>query len=297
MTLRHFQIFVTVCDQMNMTAAARSLYMSQPAVSQAVAELEDHYQVRLFERLSRRLYLTRAGEKLLGYARHIIRLNKDAETSMLSLNHNGTVRVGTSVTIGSCILPKLAADFTAKFPQTSIEVEEDNTAKIEQLLLQDKLDLGLVEGEIVSGDLFCRSFAEDSLVLICGRGHPFYQRNEVDPIELEQENFILRETGSGTRKTFEAAMAERGIRWKAGWTCNNTDTIKSAVAEGLGISVISERAVKEETRTGLLHSISIAGMGFSRQFKLVYHKNKYLTAAIQQFSNFCFQKYYKSNKK
>src|SRR5690554_380974 len=105
MTFRHLKIFIAVCDTLNMTAAAKSLYMSQPAVSQAIGELEDYYGVRLFERLSRKLYLTQAGEKLLGYARHMIRMNEDIEKEMKSLQETGLIRLGASVIIGATVLP------------------------------------------------------------------------------------------------------------------------------------------------------------------------------------------------
>lgn len=287
MTLRHFQIFVAVCDIGNMTRAAHHLYMSQSAVSQAIAELEKHYEVRLFERLSKKLYLTKAGETLLGYARHIIRMNLDAQEEMRNLNQSGVVRIGASVTIASCVLPKLVSH-AQKATQVSLEITEDNTSKIEQLILLDKLDVGLVEGEIVSSDLICRAFAEDQLVLICGKGHPFANRNTVEPHELENENFIIREIGSGTRKTFEKGMKECQLQWKSSWTCNNADTIKMAVAEGIGVSVISERAVKREIENGLLQRISVTGLSFQRQFQVIYHKNKYLTHAMQVFLGFCF---------
>ena len=287
MTLRHFQIFTTVCDTMNMTAAANQLYMSQSAVSQAIAELERHYDVCLFERLSRKLYLTEAGETLMGYARHIIRMNLDAENEMRILNQSGKVRVGTSVTIGACVLPSLAAALMQKYPKLSFEVTEDNTVHIEQLILQDKLDIGLVEGEIQAPDIICRSFAEDTLVLICGKNHPFVSHSSIAPHALEQENFILREIGSGTRKTFEEVMKEHGLSWTSTWTCNNADTIKAAVAEGIGVSVISGRAVQREVAAGLLVCIPIQNLTFKRQFKLVYHKNKYLTHTMQEFIRFC----------
>lgn len=290
MTLRHFQIFTTVCDTMNMTAAANLLYMSQSAVSQAIAELERHYDVCLFERLSRKLYLTEAGETLLGYARHIIRMNVDAENEMRILNQSGKVRVGTSVTIGACVLPSLAAALIKKYPTLSFEVTEDNTVHIEQLILQDKLDIGLVEGDIESPDILCRPFSEDTLVLICGKSHPFAARRYIEPHELEKENFILREIGSGTRKTFEEVMKQHGLSWTSTWTCNNADTIKAAVAEGIGVSVISGRAVQREVAAGLLCCIEIQGMIFTRQFKLVYHKNKYLTHAMKEFTSFCLKK-------
>lgn len=288
MTLRHFQIFVTVCDAMNMTAAANTLFMSQSAVSQAISELEGHYDVRLFERLSRKLYLTKAGEKLLGYARHIIGMNKDAESEMRAINQNGVIRIGASVTIGSCVLPKLIAVINNKNSGMSIEVIEDNTAQIEQLIMHDKLDLGLVEGEITLSEIISKPFAEDMLVLICGKSHPFSERILVEPYELEKENFIMREVGSGTRKTFEDVMSENALTWKSTWTCNNADTIKMAVAEGLGVSVISQRAVCKEIESGILNRVNINGIFFKRSFKLVYHKNKYLTEAMKFFISFCF---------
>jgi DNA-binding transcriptional LysR family regulator len=289
LTLRHFQIFVAVCDAMNMTAAAKSLFLSQSAVSQAISEMERHYGVRLFERLSRRLYLTEAGENLLGYARHIIRLNRDAEGEMRSLCKNGVIRVGASVTIGSCVLPGLISDFQHENPECLVRVTEDNTMQVEQMILSDRLDLGLVEGETILPDILSRPFLEDTLVLICGAEHPFAGRAWVEPEELERENFILREVGSGTRKTFEDAMNESGLTWKETWTCNNADTIKAAVAAGLGVSVISRRAVRKEAEYGLLHIVGINGLTFRRRFRVVYHKNKYLTEPMKRFIGFCFR--------
>lgn len=289
LTLRHFQIFVTVCDKMNMTAAAGVLFMSQSAVSQAIGELESYYDIRLFERLSRKLYLTQAGEKLLGYARHIIRMNMDVENEMRVISRNGAVRVGASVTIGACVLPKLAASFLKGMPGSTVEVIEDNTAKIEQLILNDKLDLGLVEGEVSSPDIINKSFAEDMLVLVCGKNHPFAKRSSVESRELETENFILREVGSGTRKTFEDVMSENALTWRTAWTCNNVDTIKAAVAEELGVSVISKLAIGREVESGLLCSVNINGLSFKRRFKLIYHKNKYLTETMKKFIDFCFK--------
>ncbi|MDD4715949.1 MAG: LysR family transcriptional regulator [Oscillospiraceae bacterium] len=290
MTLRHFRIFLTVCNQMNMTKAANILFISQSAVSQAISELEAYYNVRLFERLSRKLYLTHAGETLRGYALHMIHMNEEAEREMRSLNQNGVIRIGASVTIGACVLPKAASSFRKEAPGLTLLVTEDNTAKIELLILSGKLDLGLVEGDVTSSDIVSSAFAEDALVLICGRSHPFFRRRSVAPQELERENFILREAGSGTRKTFETVMSENGLSWTTTWTCNNTDTIKTAVAEGLGVSVISQRAVTQEIKAGILQSIPISGLSFKRQFQLIYHKNKYLTEAMTRFIAFCFRK-------
>ena len=280
MTLRHFKIFVAVCDTMNMTSAAETLFMSQSAVSQAIAELEAHYGVRLFERLSRKLYLTQAGHRLLSYALHIIRMNTDVENEMKTLHENASIRIGASVTIGAHVLPKLVSLFNRMNPQTDIEVFEDNTERIENLILHDQVDIGLVEGETSSPDVLNRAFMNDELVLICAANHRFANLPFIEPYELEQERFIIREKGSGTRKTFEDKMSSNHLTWKAIWTCNNADTIKMAVAEGLGISVISKRAVVNEVSSGLLCQTAIKGIRFKRQFKIIYHKNKYFTEPI-----------------
>lgn len=283
MTFRHFQIFVMVCDERNMTAAATRLYISQPAVSQAIAELEAYYEVRLFERLSKKLYLTEAGEILLGYARHILRMNQDAESEMRSLSRSGTIRVGASVTIGACVLPGMISAFQKQAPAFTVQVIEDNTSKIEELIRIDQLDLGLVEGEIEAKEIICKTFDEDVLVLICGKDHPFAKRCSIDAAELETVNFILREKGSGTRKTFETVMEEHSLSWSSTWTCNNADTIKSAVGEGLGVTVISANAVRRELETGSLHRLDLEGIEFKRHFKLAYHRNKYLAEGMRKF--------------
>lgn len=287
MTLRHFKIFAAVCDTMNMTAAAEKLYMSQSAVSQAIAELERYYDVRLFERLSRKLYLTQAGKRLLSYARPIIRMNAEAKTSMQTLLENSSIRLGASVTVSAYVLPKQVAAFGKISLQTDITVIEDNTQKIENLILQDEIDIGLVEGDISSPDIVIRPFLEDELMLICAANHRFAQYTEIEPKELEHEKFIIREKGSGTRKTFEDMMTVNGLAWRESWTCNNADTIKIAVAEGLGVSVISRRAVANEIAAGVLCEKQVRGIRFNRQFKIVYHKNKYLTEPMEQFIQLC----------
>lgn len=287
MTLRHFQIFVAVCDTMNMTAAGRTLFLSQSAVSQAVAELERHYGVRLFERLSRKLYLTPAGEMLLGYARHIVGLNTEIEKGMQSLHAFGLLRVGASVTVGASVLPKLAAAFLRANPEIRLEAVEDNTHRIERQLLRGEVDVGLVEGSVADPDLVCRPFLRDELVLVCGGKDPLTEKGSVAPRELARQPFIIREKGSGTRRTFEDVMAANGLAWHAVWTCNNADTIKNAVAENLGVSVISRRSVEAEVKAGCLRIVRTEPLLFTRVFQIVTHKNKYISAPLRAFLDFC----------
>ena len=287
MTLRHFKIFIEVCNTMNMTEASKSLFISQSAVSQAIAELEKYYGIRLFERLSRKLYLTQAGEKLLSYARHMLRMSMEAENDMKQLRESSLIRIGASVTIGAHILPKMVSRFNRTYPQAEIEVFEDNTEAIEKLILNDDIDMGLVEGEIQSPDIKKQPFMEDELVVICPAFHRFAKHLVINPNELEKEKFIIREKGSGTRKLFEEIMAANQLNWQPIWTCNNADTIKMAVGEGLGISVISKRAAENEIRSGFLCQTKLEGIQFKRHFKVIHHKNKYITKTMEQFMEIC----------
>lgn len=283
MTPRHFKIFIAVCEAQNMTKAAEQLYISQSAVSQAIADLEAHYEAKLFERFSKRIYLTSAGETLLGYARHIISMMEEAETDIQSLSENGVIRIGASVTVGTTVVPEIVTSFKKAAPAARISVVEDNTAAIEALLLKNEIDFGLVEGEIVSPDIVSEPFMKDELVLISGQSHPFSQMPLIAPGELAGQDFIIREQGSGTRRLFESKMAVGGIAWTASWVCNNSETIKRAVASGIGVSVISARSVESERRAGTLFVSKIQGIEFVRSFKIVRHKNKYITRRMGQF--------------
>ncbi len=280
MTLRHLKIFAAVCEARNMTKAAVTLFISQSAVSQAIADLETHYGTKLFERLTKKLYLTESGEKLFSYARHIISMLEEAETSIHSLTDKGLIRIGASVTVGTAVLPEIVTTFRQTAPAIRITVVEDNTAVIESLILNNEIDIGLVEGEISSPDIVVSPFMRDELVLISGQRHPFSKKPVVTSEELKDQDFIIREKGSGTRKLFETQMAANGIQWSASWVCNNSDTIKKAVISNIGISVISKRSVQDELRNHQIFVSNIEGIEFVRYFKIICHKNKYMSESM-----------------
>lgn len=287
MTLRHFKIFIEVCKTKNMTAASKNLFMSQSAVSQAIAELENYYKVNIFERLSRKLYITTEGEKLLRYASIMVRINSDLENDMKSYREKGLIRIGASVTVSAYYLPGLVSNFKKLYPETEIIVFEDNTEKIESMLLNGDIDIGFVEGETISSDIVKKEYMDDELVLICGNNHRISKLKNVASKDIENEEFIIREQGSGTRKTFEDVMAENNLNFKVIWTCNNSDTIKMAVAEGLGVSVISKLAVEKDEKMGILTVKRIEGIEFKRKFKMVHHKNKYINSHLEKLMELC----------
>ncbi|WP_235334084.1 LysR family transcriptional regulator [Pelosinus fermentans] len=282
MTLRHLYVFLCVCDEGNMTAAAKKLYIAQPSVSQAIFELEKHYNVKLFERLGRRLFITTAGQKLLTYARHIVNLNQEVEEAMREIHDNGILRIGASVTVGTYILPSVIREFRQSNPKVKVVSTVNNTTVIEEMLLADQLDIGLVEGKVQSSGILHMPFMEDELVLVSAPAHPFGRRGKITLAELEEADVIVREAGSGTRNLFESVMTGRGINWNVIGIYNNAESIKNAVSIGLGVSVISWMAVQKEIERRELAIIEIEGVSFKRQFSVIYHRNKYLSPILKR---------------
>ena len=154
MTLRHLRVFITVADLGNMTQAAKKLFVAQPSVSQTIKELENHYDTRLFERLSKKLYITEEGKQLLNYARHIVSLFDEMEQKMKQSTESSTLKIGASITVGTCVLSELYTRFLSNYPNVDIESVVDNTTVIEDMVLKSELDFGLVEGPIHANLLF-----------------------------------------------------------------------------------------------------------------------------------------------
>jgi len=283
MTLRHLYVFICVCDEGNMTGAAKKLYIAQPSVSQTIFELEKHYNVKLFERLGRKLFITLAGQKLLTYARHIVNLNKEVEEAMREVNNSGILRIGASVTVGTYILPSMIGEFMRCNSAVKVVSSVNNTTVIEGMLLADQLDIGLVEGKIQSPGIIHMPFMDDELVLVSSYSHPFGRKGKITIAELKHAGFIVREEGSGTRNLFESVMTDRGIDWNIVGVYNNAEAIKNAVSTGLGLSVISWMAVQKELERKELAIIEIDGVSFKRQFSIIYHKNKYVSPILDRF--------------
>ena len=199
MTLRHFQIFLKVYDEGGMTRAADKMHISQPSISQAIRELEEHYQARLFGRLGKRLFLTAAGQELMHYARHVISLTNQAESALRGYSLHSPLRIGATLSIGESVFIPLLRRLKEKVPEQPIFSRIHNTATLEQYLLQDELDIALVEGNIESEYLREIPFLEDELILVAAPGN----KDVLTKDEIASCDFIMREEGSGTRNLFE----------------------------------------------------------------------------------------------
>lgn len=290
MTIRHLKIFICVVDSGSMTNAAKKLFITQPSVSQAIMEIEEFYNIKLFERLSKKLYITEEGEEFLSYARHIVSLFKDMEQKMGQARKTSTLRIGASATIGTSLFSQLANRFLEKNNNIQIEAVVDNTTIIEEMVIGSKLDFALVEGPIHSKDIIPISFMEDELIVICGKKHPFINKKSMTLEELSKEELILRESGSGTRELFENTLFSKGLNPNIKWVCNNSEAIKNAVISNIGMSVISKMAVKSELEEEKLFHIPLDNIKFHRNFNIIYHKNKYITKAMKTFWKLCLEK-------
>jgi LysR family transcriptional regulator, transcriptional activator of the cysJI operon len=283
MNIRHLSVFLSVCDHMNMTQAASELYMTQPSVSQMIAELERYYETNLFERLNRRLYLTEAGKRLRSYATHIINLEAQVKRELADLNRGGVLRIGASQTVGAYLLPEIIAQFKNRNPDVEVFSRVENSRVIEHLLMEDKLDFGLLEGMIHYPDLSGETFLDDDLAIVCAPGHPLAGISNLVPADLSTHGFIIREEGSGTREVFTTQMQAAGIPWKENGIYNSTDAIKSAVQNNLGLGILPILAIQQEIMDGSIHLISVTGLNLRRKLNLVYHRQKYFTNAMNKF--------------
>ena len=287
MTARDLEIFICVAECGQMSEAARQLVISQSSVSQSISNIEKEYGVLLFERLSKHLYLTDTGRELLRYARSALALTFEIEDFLRGESVMPRLKLGATITVGTCVISPLVRLLEEQMPKIQTEVCVENTHLLEEKLLKGELDVGLVEGTITNQNLVTEDAIDDELVLICSNSHPFYGCHRVDISELNGQNFILREPGSGTRAQLENQLKGKKIVWHVKWSCRSSEAIKNAVKDCHGISVISRRLVSREFEAGALWMCGVNGLDLSRRFSLVYHKDKYRSAPLDAFISIC----------
>jgi len=283
MSIRHLRIFITVAALQNMSAAAEKLFITQPSVSQAIKELEQYYGVRLFERLSKKLYLTESGEALLKYATHLIQSFDEMETMIKNKSNSISLRIGSSITIGSSLINRILNKFGEEHPDVKTQVFVRNTREIEKMLLSSELDVALVEGRVASKDLVAKSFYEDQLILVVGKEHPFYGRDKLSVYDLQGEDVISREDGSGSKIIFDNVLKEYHVDVHVSWSSPDILAIKEAAIQSRGIAVLSSLVVENELKKGTLHKITLEEVSLSRAIYVVYHKNKFLSDSLTYF--------------
>lgn len=280
MTIRHLRIFIEVAKTGKMSIAAQRLFISQPTVSQAIRELENHYGRKLFDRLSKKLYITSFGKELFTYATQVVDQFDNLEKKMTDNVHIENLKIGASVTVGTCLLSKIIKEFHTINPKINIYSYVNNTAMVEKKLLKSELDIAIVEGEIHSQDLITIPVIDDYLVLLCSNNHPLLIKNQVTLYDLEGQKFALREDGSGTREFFEQILNKYKINIQLCYEASSTDTIRRAILDDSCLSLLSIHTFEEDIINGKIHILKTNLNTLKRSFKLVYHKDKIMSPSM-----------------
>lgn len=265
MTLEQLRIFLAVAEYLHFTRAANALYITQPAVSAAIQNLEGEYGVKLFHRIGRHIEITEAGKLLEIEAQKILDRVAITQRGLKELNdlQKGELKLGASFTIGNYWLPEKISKFKQIYPNLSINCTLANADKIVTGTVTGLYDLGLLAGEIkpsLQNNLEHKIVGSDRLQIVVGKSHPWYKRHTINVEELATTNWIMREPGSGTQQIFEQALLKWGIspsQLKVIFVLNSSEMIKTLVEKGIGAAAVPELMVKKEIQFLTLHCVKI----------------------------------------
>ncbi|MGE7607182.1 LysR family transcriptional regulator [Peribacillus frigoritolerans] len=290
MKLENLKMFCLVVDEGSISQAARLSFLSQPAVTRQIHQLENYYNTLLFDREEGRLRVTEAGKLLYPFAKAIVNdFNHSKEVIQQSTGkYNANLIVGASLTIGEYLLPSLLGRFKKQQPEIKVTLTIKNTPRVLEDLSNDVIDLALVEGLVENTDFIVDKFAEDELILVCPSDHPWKDRKEIQLEELGNERMIWRESISGTRLIVENMLREHGVLEiiESYMEIGSTQAIKSAVEAGLGISILPRLTVARELEQGFLREVDIYRINMARNLWLVRKNKRFNKIGVSKFVDF-----------
>ncbi|GIP44297.1 LysR family transcriptional regulator [Paenibacillus sp. J45TS6] len=280
------RVFVTVAELRHFSKAAESLNLSQPGVSLHIRNLENEMGAKLLHRSSKQVRLTEAGEILYKHAKQMMHLYDEAKQSIRLLQHEvtGQIRLGASFTIGEYILPGMIADYAKQYPHVNIEVTIRNTEEIMRGIREGMLDIGLVEGKVSAAEWNAVTpFMKDQMILIAPSDHPLARERVIESKQLQDQIWVLRESGSGTRAFSDQFIAEQGLRVKQTYSFCSSQGVKEAVVSGLGIALLSEWIVQKEIKYREVAQIHLKEHQMEREFSMVQSAGVETTLAHRMF--------------
>ena len=290
-TLRQLEIFIAVAETAQVTKASKKLFVTQSAVSMALAELENQLGGSLFDRHGRSLILNERGRYLLPQAKEIASQIADIKAAMSEKSDSleGVINMVASTTLGNYIMPYLIGAFTRMHPDVHVNLLVYNTRTAEKLVLFKEMDIGFVEGHLSdSEELLWQPWFEDELVVLCGASDPLVN-NDVFDIrkDLKGRKWVMRETGSGTmatiRERFGAYMKDVNVVMEVG----HPEGVKRAVESGAGIACLSSLSICREVEYAWLKGLRIEGVDMRRQLRIIQRKDLEMTDLLAEFINFC----------
>lgn len=287
------KVFYAVAKNLSFTKASQELFVSQPAITKHIHELESLYQVRLFNRLGNKISLTEAGRVLLEYSERILAEYRRLDYSMHLLHneYSGQLRLGASTTIAQYVLPPILAEYTRQYPKIKLTLIETNSRNVEQALQEHSIDLGMVEGVFRLPNLRYEAFLCDELVPVSSIQEGGEPEEEISFEEFRQIPLILRERGSGTLDAIEAVLAEKGVKLSSlnvRMHLGSTEGIKSFLKHSPCLGIVSIFAIRRELEENVFRITDIAGLRFQRQFCFVSQQGQEDGTALN-FIHFVFR--------
>jgi DNA-binding transcriptional LysR family regulator len=283
LNLHHVRLFAAVVDHGGFTRAARALRLSQPAISKSLNELEKQLHVTLLDRTGKSVVLTEAGRTLYARASELFGVERVAERELRELRglKRGILRVGASTTIATYLLPAYLGRFHLRHPGVRIRTTSANTRAVLRALLEFRVDVALVEGPVSHPRVDAIPWLDDELVVIAHPRHPLIGRR-VDVTALAEEQFLVREPGSGTREVSEQALARHGVRLRNTMRVGGTEAIKQAVAAGLGLGIVSRAAAADQLALNKISMLAVDGLVIRRNFTRLELRDRTLTGAARE---------------
>ena len=291
-TLDQLRILKAIASEGSFKKAAESLYISQPAVSLQVQNLERQLSVPIFDRENRKAAFTEEGKVLLRYGNRILSLCDEscrAIEDLRSLN-GGTLVIGASQTTGTYLMPRLIGLFRQKYPQIAVQLQVHSTRRISWSVANGQVNLAIIGGKVppeLDNVLQITPYAEDELALILPKLHPFSKLEYIQKEDLYRLRFIALDTQSTIRKVIDQVLNQNGIdstRFKIEMELNSVEAIKNAVQSGLGAAFVSISAIAKELELGILHWVKIEDITIRRTLSIVVNPNRYRSKASQAFS-------------
>jgi DNA-binding transcriptional LysR family regulator len=289
---RHLETFCRVASLKSFSKAAEDLFLTQPTVSGHILSLEQSLSLRLFDRTSREIRPTKAGEIFLKYAFKILSSRQDLLNALSEFSEGirGELFLGASTIPGEYILPRLIGDFKQDHPRFILSLRIADTKEIIQDVLEDDLELGIIGAKLDHSSLHFEKYETDEIIVAASSDHPLARQQRVEMEELLREPWIMREEGSGTQIAVEKALRKKGTSLKqfnVVMKLGSTSSMKEGVKANLGLAFISGRAIEEELRRGLLSRINVEGIdAISRQIYIVSHRERTLSPIGTGFLRF-----------
>lgn len=285
------KVFYNVAKNLSFTRAAKELFVSQPAITKHINELERQYSARLFDRTGGKIMLTEAGRMLLEHCSRILdEYNRmEYDMSLLNARSSGHISIGASTTIAQYVLPQILAEFTERYPKIEVSLTNGNSRDIEKALMNHDIDLGMVEGKSHTAGLQYEPFLEDELVAIVKSAGNESLPEEITAQELCRLPLVIREQGSGTLEVIETELEQHGIKpqeLNIRIRMGSTEAIKAFLRHSRSMGIVSVFSVREELARGIFRVIDITGITFSRHFCFVASagKDSPLTEKFKEFT-------------